>query len=150
MPPLLVICIAGPAPCQPRCDVTTPQHPPCRENPVPFPVSVDGLFYLGLWCRVFFWGGVVVTPDVDNCHPLGKGIFLVHNPVTPTSGKSWGRDPVTISIAKDGTCRERSTVPAFPAVGGCLPRGSAPDVPHFGVSTSTSAGATNTCWPYAA
>lgn len=62
-----------------------------------------------------------------NAGPLPSGAtYLVHNPVTPSDGKSWGRDPVTIAIAEHGmifskvgvglTCHNLSST------SGCLPR----------------------------
>jgi len=38
-----------------------------------------------------------------NAGPLPDGrVYLVHNPVTPASGRSWSRDPVTVATSRDG------------------------------------------------
>ena len=57
--------------------------------------------------------------------PDGR-VYLVHNPVTPASGKAWGRDPVTVATSADGfnfdTVGVALTCHNLSATSGCVPR----------------------------
>ena len=47
----------------------------------------------------------------------------VHNPVTPSDGKSWARDPVTLALSSDGFTFDSAFVAlTCHDLGGCSPR----------------------------